>query len=81
MRAAQRNHEIEMMEGQLAEFGHSVVSNSPVCLTIDGNHTDFASRQDRHAYLSGYLDAVSTMRYKQKKEERTHGSDSTKLDR
>ena len=70
MKVGQRNHEIEMMEGELAEMGRSVVSNSPVCLTIDGNHVDFASRQDRHAYLSGYVDAIRTVRYEARKKER-----------
>ena len=53
MNSAEIMHEIEMMVRQLREAGVNVQSQSATCITVAGEHHDFGSVKQTHAYLSG----------------------------
>ncbi len=53
MTSSEIMHEIEMMVRQLRELGVKVESQSATCITVIGDHHDFSSVKETHAYLSG----------------------------
>ena len=47
--------EIHMMDDELEALGVVVIFQGPNCVTVAGDHHDFMSTKEVHAYLTGCL--------------------------